>query len=190
MDQPTREWTLWELYDRALWENSQIGQCRRCAPNYWYFGKAMLLAQAQVPEGQWKAWCVEHQIQPDRWKRGRHLALAFASADDVAELTIEAADALAREILGLPRRRSTADAKLRRSLTAMKETLKNRLDESGSVTRPDGLRSRITRLKHQLTALDHALAALEHRRASALAKPRRTTKRMEPQRREGTKTDG
>ena len=168
MDLPTRDWALCELYNRALWENSQIGRCRRCAPNYWYFGKVMLLVQSQVADGAWTAWCVEHRIQRDRWKRGRRLALAFASADDFAELTIEAADALAREILGLPKRRSTADARLRRSLTAMQKTLDKRLEEFEGVTRADDLLTRIAELVRQLTALKRAGVALERHRASAL----------------------
>lgn len=165
MDLPAKDWTLWELYDRALYENAQIGKSQRCAPNYWYFGKTMLLAQPQVPEGHCTAWCVEHEIKRDRWKRGRHLALAFESAEDVADLTIEAADALAREILGLPKRRSTADAKLRRSLTAMEKTLEKRLDEFDGVTTADDLPPRIGGLIRQLTALKTACLALEKARA-------------------------
>ncbi|HQU44874.1 MAG TPA: hypothetical protein PK867_18815 [Pirellulales bacterium] len=173
LDEPTGEWTLWQLYDRALWENAQIGQRRRCAPSYWYFGTAMRFVQGQVPGGAWKAWCIEHKIQANRWKRGRHLALAFDSAADVADMTIEAADALACEILGIAKRSSTADTKFRRWLTAMEKALKKRLDEFDCMTRPDGVLVRIAELKRQLTQIEHRCAALEKRQTAPIPKRRK-----------------
>lgn len=160
---PSGDWSLEELYDRAEWEAKHIGQSKLCAPRYWNFGKAMLLVQAQVVAGGWKAWCVERSIQPDRWKRGRLLALAFSSPDEVAHLPIEAATDLARELLGLPRRQTAADTRLRRSLTLMKKSLQKGLDEFGSITSTDGLRSRIADVRNKLAALDHACIALERR---------------------------
>ena len=172
MDFPTDRWTLQELYERAKWEDQQIGHSQRCCPRYWYFGKVLLLVQAQVPEGQWQAWCVENGIQRDRWHCGRLLAKAFGSPYDVAEMIIDEAEALAREILGL-QRRSTADAKLRRSLSAMNKSLAERLDEFAQVTNVEGVRVRLAELRRKLNELDAACAALERRRQCALVKPRR-----------------
>jgi hypothetical protein len=173
MDSPTDRWTLHELYERAKWEHQQIGHSQRCCPRYWYFGKVLLLVQAQVPDGRWQEWCADNGIQRDRWHCGRLLAKAFASADDVADLILADAEALARDILGLPERRSTADAKLRRSLSAMTKSLQERLDEFESVTRVDGLRSRIAELAHKLAALDRACIALDERLQSRGGKPPR-----------------
>ncbi|MGH7135603.1 MAG: hypothetical protein ACREHD_07675 [Pirellulales bacterium] len=172
MDMPGDGWTLVELFDRATWEAERIGNAPRCAPRYWYFGRTMLFVQKQVADGAWKAWCAAKHIPADRWKRGRLLALAFTAADDVAELTIAAACVLARERLGLPRRRTTADARLRRSLTAMDKSLEKRLGEFGEVSDPTGLGSRVAELRHKLAALDNACAALEARH-NVLALPRR-----------------
>lgn len=163
MDFPTDGWTLYELYHRARWEDQQIGLSQRCCPRYWFFGKVLLLVQAQVAEGGWQAWCAENHIQRDRWHCGRLLALAFEVPDDVAELTIDEAERLAREILGLPERRSTADAKLRRSLSAMKKSLQERLDEFDAVTSTEGLRQCIAEIRQKLTAIEHACIALERR---------------------------
>jgi len=169
-DVPDDRWTREELSDRARWENDQIGQSRFCAPRYWYLGKILLVVQADVQHGHWEAWCEQHEIQPDRWKCGRVLALAFASADDVARLTVKAAEAAAREILGLEPRQSSADAKLRRWLTAMEKAANVRLDEFDHVTRPDGVRPRIAELKRRLTEIEHRCAALEKRQATAARK--------------------
>ena len=163
MGVPMRDWTLDELYDRADWEDKQIGQCQRCSPRYWYFGKAMLLVQAQVPEGGWKAWCVEKKIQPDRWKRGRLLALAFPSPEAVAHLTVDAAVALARELLGLPPRQTAADTKLRRSLTLMGKMLQKRLDEFARVSSTEGLGWRIADVRWKLNAIEQECLALDNR---------------------------
>ncbi|HQU47396.1 MAG TPA: hypothetical protein PK867_31625, partial [Pirellulales bacterium] len=139
-DVPNAGWTREELSDRARWENDQIGQSRYCAPRYWYLGKILLLVQADVQHGHWEAWCEAHEIQPDRWKCGRALAMAFGSADDVARLTVKAAEAAAREILGLEPRQSSADAKLRRWVKSLEKSSQERRDEFPHITRPDGLR--------------------------------------------------
>ncbi|HQU46324.1 MAG TPA: hypothetical protein PK867_26190 [Pirellulales bacterium] len=174
MDLPTDRWTLPELYERAKWEDRQIGHSQRCCPQYWYFGKVLLLVQAQVRDGRWQGWCVENGIQRDRWHCGRLLALAFASPNDVADMTIAEAEALAREILGLPERRSTADAKLRRSLSAMSKSLEERLDEFAEVTNVNGVRVRVAELRRKLNELDAACAALEQRGpATARERPKR-----------------
>jgi hypothetical protein len=170
---PDADWTREDLSRRAVWENNQIGQSRYCSPNYWCLGKILLLIQADIKHGHWEAWCEEHKIQPDRWKCGRVLALAFSSPDKVARLPVKAAEAAARELLGPPPRQSTADTKLRRWVTALEESLQNRLDELPEVTRPDGLRPRLGEIRRKLTALDHALVGLEKRTASRAAKPRR-----------------
>ena len=146
LDVPDADWTREELSDRARWENDQIGQGRNCAPRYRYLGQILLLVQADVQYGHWEAWCEEHQIQSDRWKCGRVLALAFGSADDVAHLTVKAAEAAARDILGLEKRQSSADAKLRRWLTSLEKSSQARLNEFPQITRPDGLRPRPCRV--------------------------------------------
>jgi hypothetical protein len=146
---PNGDWSLEELYLRAAWEANHIGRSEFCSIRYWNFGKAMLLVQSQVLEG--------------RWKRGRLLALAFSSPDQVANLTINAATELARELLGLPRRRTAADAKLRRSLTLMNKSLQSSLDDFDGVTNADGLRRRIAELARKLSALDRACIALDER---------------------------
>jgi hypothetical protein len=173
MGMPEAGWSREELSGRACWENEQIGRSRRCAPQYWYLGKILRLVQDQVQDGHWESWCEEHTIQRNRWQRGRLLAMAFDSPDDVADLTVHAAEALAREALGLPPRQTAADTKLRRWLRSLEKSSQQRLDESSQVARPDGLRPRIAELIRQLTALDHALVALEKRTASRAAKPRR-----------------
>jgi hypothetical protein len=160
---PNGDWSLEELYLRAAWEANHIGRSEFCSIRYWNFGKAMLLVQSQVLEGRWKAWCIERKIQPDRWKRGRLLALAFSSPDQVANLTINAATELARELLGLPRRRTAADTKLRRSLTLMNKSLQSSLDDFDGVTSANGLRRRIAELARKLAALDRACIALDER---------------------------
>jgi hypothetical protein len=172
MGVPASDWTLDELYVRAEWESKQIGRSEHSSPRYWYFGKAMLLVQKQVVEGGWKAWCVEKRIQPDRWKRGRLLALAFHSPDEVANLTIDAATELARELLGLPRRQTAADAKLRRSLSVMNKSLEKRLDEFAGITNTDGLRPHLAELRRKLAALDHACLTLENRLCHVVPKRR------------------
>ncbi|HVA50386.1 MAG TPA: hypothetical protein VNH11_28795 [Pirellulales bacterium] len=173
MDFPSEGWTLPELYDRARWEDKEIGHCQRCCPRYWFFGKVLLLVQAQVPEGGWQDWCIENHIQRDRWHCGRLLALAFESPDDVAELTIDEAERLAREILGLPQRRSTADAKLRRWLSAMSKSLQERLDEFGEVTNVKDVRVYVAELRRKLNELDAACAALEKRHPAPVRKRRK-----------------
>lgn len=100
MGMPESGWSRDELSGRARWENEHIGQSRYCAPRYWYLGKILLLVQEAVEQGRWKLWCKEHAIHRNRWRRGRLLALAFASPDEVAGLTVQAAEALAREALG------------------------------------------------------------------------------------------
>ncbi|HVA46450.1 MAG TPA: hypothetical protein VNH11_08760 [Pirellulales bacterium] len=178
MDVPADDWTLDELLDRAAWENQQIGKSRRCSPRYWYYGKSLLLAQSQVGKGGWKAYCTEKEVNLDAWKRGRLLALAFPSPDDVADLTVEAATALARELLGLPARQTKADTKLRRALTLMGKSLQKRLDDFPQVSSTDGLCRRIDNVTRLLRTLDQECTALERRLCqkrlrSAVAKPRR-----------------
>jgi hypothetical protein len=172
MDMPDDHWTIAELYGRAAWEVGQIGKSRRCSPRYWYFGKSMLLVQQQVANGGWKAWCAARHIPADRWKRGRLLALAFASPDALADLTIEAATNKARELLGIQRRRTAADARIRRSLVRMRKSLEKHLEGFAQITRAAGLRSQIAAVRQMLVALDNAAAALEGR-DSVLALPRR-----------------
>lgn len=173
MGMPEADWSREELSGRACWENDQIGQSRRCAPRYWFLGKILLLIQDEVEDGHWESWCEEHAVQRNRWQRGRLLAMAFRDSPDAVDgLTVQAAEALAREVLGLPPRQTAADTKLRRWLTSLEKSAQARLDEFDALTRPDGLRPRIAELIRQLTALDQACHVLEQRH-SAASKPRR-----------------
>jgi hypothetical protein len=136
-------------------------------------GKALRIVRKQVPEGAWKAWCIAHRVL-DAWKRGRLLSEAFVdSPDPVAHLAVEPACDLARERLGLPRRQTAADARLRRSLARMKKSLRDRLAEFSTMTSAGGLRRRIAEVREQLDELERACIALEKRTAWHVAKPRR-----------------
>jgi hypothetical protein len=138
-----------------------------------------LLVQEEVEDGHWESWCEEHTIQRNRWQRGRLLAMAFDSPDEVAGLTVQTAEALARQALGLPQRQTVADTKLRRWLTSLERSSQERLDEFSQVIQPDGLRPRIAELIRQLTVLDQACLALEQRR-SAVSKSHRVKKPKKP----------
>ena len=172
VDLPAADWTLEELHARALWENDAIKQAKRHAPRYWYLGKVLLVVQGEIGHGKWKRWCDERHINRNRWQRGRHLALAFSSAEKVAGMTIEAAHDLACKVLGIERRRSAADARLRRSLLRMRKSLEEHIEGFGAVTSAAGLRSQIADVRQLLAALDNAAAALEER-DSVLELPRR-----------------
>ncbi|MGH7140106.1 MAG: hypothetical protein ACREHD_30575 [Pirellulales bacterium] len=172
MDLPAADWTLEELHARALWENEAIKRAKRHAPRYWYLGKVLLVVQGAIGHGNWKRWCDERHINRNRWQRGRHLAMAFESADDVADMTIEAAHDLACELLGIKRRRTAADARLRRSLVRMRTSLEKQLEAFGAIASAAGLRAQIADVRQMLAALDNAAAAHEER-DSVLALPRR-----------------
>lgn len=159
MGVPNADWSERELYDRARWENQQIRHTRSHAPRYWFLGKVLLALQQQVKPGRWEAWCKKHKIQRDRWKRGRLLALAFDSADQVAELPILAAVDRARERLGLPPRPTSTDGKIRRWLKEANERVRSRLNELPSVASPGDLRPLIAELTCSLVELDRACAA-------------------------------
>lgn len=172
MDLPAADWTLQELHARALWENEAIKQAKRHAPRYWYLGKVLLVVQGEVGHGKWKRWCDERHINRNRWQRGRHLAMAFSSPEKVAGMTIEAAHDLACKVLGIERRRTAADARLRRSLLRMRKSLEKQLEAFGQISSAAGLCSQIAEVRQMLAALENAAAALE-KRNSALALPRR-----------------
>ncbi|HET6884086.1 MAG TPA: hypothetical protein VFI31_28285, partial [Pirellulales bacterium] len=175
MDLPSAAWTLEELYARASWENDEIQKCRKHATRYWYLGKVLLFLQDQVAEGRWEAWCEAHRVNRNRWQRGRLLALAFQSAENVADLTVQEAVEQAKEILGIEAGQTAAGAKLRRSLTLFLKSLDKSLSEFDSVKTADAVLPRIADVRQKLAELEHACLALQVRTATAVV-PRRATK--------------
>lgn len=173
---PGPDWTRDELFARAVWEYDRIETGETYSPRYWLLGKFLLVVrEAFGPDLKgWQAWRVRAKlINRTRCERSMLLARAFGSPDELERMSVLAALALAAERLGLEPRQTTADARLRRWLTALEKSSRERLDEFSRVTQPDGLRRRIAALIRQLGALDQACATLERRRGPAIAKSRR-----------------
>lgn len=165
---PGPDWTRDELYARAVWEYRRIDKGETNSPLYWLLGKFLREVRKELDVQGWNDWRRQRKLlNRTRCDRSMLIARAFDSREELVQLErlpVLAAVAWAAERLGLKRRQAAAEARLRRSLRAMEETLTKRLGEFGGVTRPDGLRPLIAGVKRQLAALDHALAALERRR--------------------------
>ena len=170
MGVPGGDWSRDELDARAVWENEQIKPRQRHATHYWFLGKVLLAVGRDFDPAQWRAWREAHQINRTRCERAQLIAQAFRLEQDVANLPVLVAVALARERLGRPPRQTAADARLRRSLSAMNKSLAKRLDEFDRVTDPDGVPPLTAELKRQLTEIEHRCAILEKRPATAAGK--------------------
>src|SRR6185437_80081 len=115
MGVPDGDWSRDELDARAVWENGQIKPRQRHAPHYWFLGRVLMVVGEAFESAHWISWRSEHRINRTRCERAQLLARAFGSEDEVADLPVLAAVALACKRLGLEPRQTAADARLRRS---------------------------------------------------------------------------
>jgi hypothetical protein len=171
---PGPDWTRDELSARAVWEYGRIERGETYAPRYWFLGTFLLPVRQELDLKAWKHWCRNRELlNRTRCDRSMLIARGFDSPDEVEHIPVLAAAALAAKRLGLGRRQTAADARLRRRLTLMAKTLQKCLDEFTSVTSTDGLDWRIAAVMLNLTSLDVERIALEERLAQIVPKRRR-----------------
>lgn len=161
---PSGDWSHQELYDRAKHENKLIGRHEDCAAHYWYLGKALLLVRRDSDHGRWKRWCAAHHIERSRWARASVLARAFASPDEFAGMSLKAASALARALLGLKPRQTALEARHRRRLHNLQKVLRKSLDElsgAAALSVRDELLFAVDEAARLLRELHHAYVAAQ-----------------------------
>jgi hypothetical protein len=167
MGVPGGDWSREELDARAVWEHERIDQSETYSPRYWYLGKALLEVRKDMALPQWKAWRDRRELDRTRCDRALLLARAFASADELQDIPLLEALALANELLGLPPRQTPLDAKFRRWLKLTNTKALERLSESAELAAPDQLRPLIAELVSNLVEIDRACQAAEIARSRA-----------------------
>jgi hypothetical protein len=173
---PGPDWSRDELYARAVWEYRRIDKGETHSPRYWFLGKFLRAVREGLDVAGFKQWCRQRKLlNRTRCERSMLIARAFDLPEELQQLEkipVLAAVALAAEKLGLEPRQTSAEARLRRRLTAMYKTLQKMLDEFPGIAKPDGLGWRIASIMQKLTALDHERRALEARVAEVVPKRR------------------
>lgn len=171
---PGPDWTRDELYARAVWEYQRIDRGETYTPRYWFLGRFLLEVRRDFDVKRWKDWLVQSKlVNRTRCERSMLVGRAFDTPDEVERIPVLAAVAVAAQRLGLKPRQTTADARLRRRLTAMDRTLDKSLDDFTGVSSPDGLGRRIAALNQKLALLDTERLALEQRLVQFVPKRRR-----------------
>jgi hypothetical protein len=172
---PDPDWTRQELCARAVWEYQRIDKGETYSPRYWFLGTFL----REVRHGfgldlqGWKDWRLRAKLaNRTRCERSMLMARAFDSPDELEDVPVLAALALAAERLGLEPRQSTAGAKLRRRLTSIAKTLKKCLDEFAEVKSADGLGWRIAEVRQFAALLDNQRIAFERRLSRPVPKRR------------------
>lgn len=168
MGVPSGDWSRDELAKRAVLENEAITSRERDASHYWLLGKALLPIRADLADGPWTQWRKENEIERTRAERAMLLARAFHSPEPFADLSIDDASTLARQILGIESRQTPLAAKHRRRLKTMSDTLQASL---GDLTGPDAGKLRVR--DEWLLALDHAARLLRELRHAYVAAQRK-----------------
>lgn len=165
---PSVDWSRDELTKRAVMENETITDRQRDASHYWLLGKALLPIRADLADGPWTRWRQENEIERTRADRAMLLASAFDSPEQFANLSIDDASALARQISGIEPRQTPLEAKHRRRLRTMSDTLQASLDD---LSGPDAAQVRVR--DELLLAVDSAARLLRELRHAYVAAQRK-----------------
>jgi hypothetical protein len=89
---PTTDWPLNELADLAQSLHQAISRRERSVAGlYWRLGQALSLARPGFPHGQWGEFLTSLQIRKPRAAKAVAIFHAFATAEAVAALTVDAA---------------------------------------------------------------------------------------------------
>ena len=162
---PNGDWTRKELAERAAMENQAITRRENDASHYWFLGKALLPIRADFDDSAWTRWREKNEIERTRGDRAMVLARAFGSPEEFAGLSIANAHALARQVLGIGPRQTPLEAKHRRRLKTISETVQTSLDDLAG---PDAAQLRVH--DEWLLAIENATRLLrELRHAYVLA---------------------
>jgi hypothetical protein len=117
------------LLDRAKWEYERLKR-QHYAPVYWSLGNVLKVVNDALDEHEWSAWRKRHGI--DRTKAYRALLFvgAFKSLEEMGDLSIRAAERLAKRRLGYPEPPSDEELRVRRRLgRLLKQTLPDVLSD-------------------------------------------------------------
>lgn len=122
--QPDGSWNLdaLGLFAQSQHQDIVAGE-KVLAVAYWQLGLALNLARQSVTHGQWKDFLQRLGIKKTRDARARAIHAAFATVDEVSELSVD--QAYSRRILKKPKGRRRKNRKLKLFEAPLSKFLKN-----------------------------------------------------------------